>query len=178
VLCDLLCHPISTTPLPLSQLHRVSRMYRLGASIFLVQGRICFSDSTTHIHILIPQIWHQHHQHISSSLPPLFVLAPPNFHVLFFISHCSHACCLQLLLSVCVLAGSSTIYMFGECLLPSGLHAKGSGFIPRQPILFAFRFNRFVFIRIHKCDSFQSFPCLQLYLFIPFIHYTFPLIFS
>ena len=50
------------------------------------------------------------------SLPPLSVLAPqhvilknfqaciscpppPNFYVLFFISYCSHACCIQLLLS-------------------------------------------------------------------------------
>ena len=46
-------------------------------------------------------------------------------------------------------------------------------FIPRPPTLVAFRFNRFVFIRIRKCDIVSRvFPCLQLYLFYPSVTHS------
>ena len=166
-----------------SQLHRDSRMYRSGLHFFLYTGSVF--RTVPHISI---SSFHKSGINIISifhpSLPPLSVLALQ--HVIFlkipkraFPAPQLLCAVLHFLLfsrtlystfairrSIC-LAESSTIYIFGEPLLTSGLHAKGSSFIPRQPILFAFRFNRFVFIRIHKCDIAldQSFPCLQLYLF-------------
>jgi len=116
VLCILLCYHISATPSP-SQLHRDSRVYRSGTPFFLYKAGSVFR-TVPHIHILIPQFWHQHHQHFSTFIhhyhhylcsSPQHVIffknskrafPAPNFHMLFFISHCSHACCLQLLLSV------------------------------------------------------------------------------
>lgn len=76
------------TSLRLLRLHRDSRMYRSGPQFFLVQGRICLSDCTTHIHIHIPQIWHQHHQHFFNT-HPLLPPSPPSpqfypFNMLFF----------------------------------------------------------------------------------------------
>lgn len=42
VLCDLLCHHISTTPSPPSQLHKGSRMYQSGPPFFLYKAGSVF----------------------------------------------------------------------------------------------------------------------------------------
>ena len=141
MLRGLLCHHVFTTPLPPSQLHRDPRMYRSGPPFFctrqdLFSGQYHTSISSFHKSgINIISIF----QHSPITTTIISVLAPqhvilkkiPGVHflpnVLSLISHCSHACCLQTFAirrSMCW-AGSSTIYVFGECLLPSGLYAKG-----------------------------------------------------